>query len=170
MSWNEAAAFARWAGKRLPSFVEWEYALRGGANYRPTASGRAVDPAAGAADLTPETKLRDLTGGVSEWSATSSDGFDGANPIRWVNDHRLWFLRPREGTSPAEATEYWVVGASTRRAHCDFACADRQLRDAHAPDRGFRCALSLDEVLAVLESGDAQRAQFTECGGDGSGE
>jgi gamma-glutamyl hercynylcysteine S-oxide synthase len=73
VSWHEADAFARWAGKRLPTEAEWEVAARGANRDRANLDQFSFGPSpAGAyADAASECGALQMLGDVWEW--TSSD-------------------------------------------------------------------------------------------------
>jgi formylglycine-generating enzyme required for sulfatase activity len=74
VAFEDAAAFAAWAGKDLPTEAEWEYAARGGLDGAEFAWGNELTPAG--------AHMANTWQGPFPWRDFAADGFAGTCPVR----------------------------------------------------------------------------------------
>jgi sulfatase modifying factor 1 len=144
VTWNDAVAFATWAGARLPTEAEWEFAGRGGLEQRRFPWGDELEPGG-------EHRCN-VWQGTFPTENTMADGYLGTAPVDAFAPNGFGLFN-MSGNTWEWCSDRWAPRASERvmrggsylchESYCNryrVSARSRNRADSSSGNVGFRCA------------------------------
>ena len=144
---QQAAAYCEWAGMRLPTEAEWEYAAKGPDE---TAYPWGAAFVSGNLNYSGNGNYDTLAVNANPEDVSAFGVYDlGGNVSEWVSDRyqENWYSvtnQPIDPTGPENGNYYVIRGGSAQTGDNNARTTDRfyGIGTSFGLDRGFRCAVS----------------------------